>query len=209
MNYNPGKNETKKEKRAKDLHKFRSTFNNLKNLLTVDEMSKITGIHASNLSAYGNGTKAPSEDTINKFYTRLKTHIAKLSKKGKNTKDTEHADQVEEESMTYGRRTKRVEDAFNDLVKLLSDNYDRMLSDNEHRSKAFDKIADNNTKMVDTTNKMADSNNKMADSNNKMADSTNQLATVTAQLTASNLQLSTINGKLYEKLFPNSSEPTI
>lgn len=185
MTYDSKSKETKKEKRTKELQKFRSTFDALRERLTLEEIAQIAKMHASNLSSYGSGSKDPSTATIEKFYARLKAEIEKTTKTRKTSKTTGYqANQVEEDRGIY-KRTKRSEDTIGDLVRLLTNNYNRMWADNEKNSKRLDKVVD--------------SNNKLVDSNNILANTNSQLANNNTQVVANNT-------RLIDKLFPGIGE---
>jgi len=163
MAYKTKTQETKMEKRAKELQKFRSIFAALKRKLSLDEISQITGIHASNLSAYGSGAKNPSAATIGKFYIKLKAEIDNLSRPRKNTKSAKEQPLGVEEEQSIYEKTKRPKDTNSDLVRVLEvnnnrlwDNNNRLWDNNEKSSRRFDKIVDNNTKLVDNNTRLVD-----------------------------------------------------
>jgi hypothetical protein len=175
MAYKAKTKETKMEKRAKELQTFRSTFAALRKKFTLEELSRITGIHSSNLSAYGSGYKDPSLATIGIFYATLKAEIDKLPKPRKATKTTgKQTGPVEEERSPYGR-TKRSKDITADLLRLLTDNQGKLWADNEKSSKRLDKVIENNTKLADSNSKMADSNSKLADNNGALVNNNTQM----------------------------------
>lgn len=188
---------TKKEKRARELQEFRSTFNSLRVKLTLEEMEKITGIAKSNLSAYGSGKKNPSEATIKRFYSKLKTHIAKLSRQDKMEKNDEQGGRVEEESSAYrldgsGQRGKKGpkskkenqdrntqgqqnkqenqnQDLWGKMFNLYEANTDRMWAENERNAKRFDNILENNNKLVNNNTKLVESNTQLVANNSEIA----------------------------------------
>lgn len=154
---------TKKERRATQLQEFRSTFIRLREKLRLDEMGEITGILASNLSAYGTGAKNPSETTIKLFYSKLKSHIDKLPKPNKIRM------QIEEARADY-KGAQKNKNIHNDLVELLTANYERLWADTQRKDQAFNKIMETNNKLTNINTALADNTNLLADTNAKLAE---------------------------------------
>ena len=164
MAYNTKNQETKKEKRARELQKFRSIFAALKERFTLDEIAEKAKIQSSNLSAYGSGAKDPNAATIEKFYKNLKVEIARLPRQRKAKKNSDgQADHVDEETFTY-KRAKRPKDINGDLVDNLINNNNRLWAHSEKNSKMFDAIVESNIKLVDNNTVLVTNNARLVNS---------------------------------------------
>ena len=162
--------EPSKQKRAKELEKFRHTFSALRKKFTLNEIVKISGIQMSNLSAYGTGAKNPSPETIKLFYIKMKAEIDNLPRPGKNSKTTEKAPAGPEKEFSQYRRPRRPDDVTTDLVQNLLLNNNQLWANNEQSSKRFDKIVDNNVKLVDNNTILVNNNTQLIATNTRLVD---------------------------------------
>jgi hypothetical protein len=158
--------ESSKQKRAAELEKFRHILSALREKFALNEIAQITGIQITNLSAYGSGSKNPSPETIELFYSKLKNEIDDLPKPGKNPKGAEG---MQDEPQLF-KHVKRPKNITGDLVQNLLINNDRLWTNTEQNSRRFDKIMDNNIKLVDNNTILVNNNTKLIENNNRLVD---------------------------------------
>ena len=149
-----GLDETKMQKRAKELQKFRHDFAFLRNKFTLNELAEIVGIDASNLSSYGSGTKNPGLKTIEVFYDKMRTELDHSPR-------MEYSNVVEEPSpevgsgRSYYEPDTRSKDINIDLV------YDRFMSAHEKMLENFRLIIASNEKLASSTEQLVINNTKL------------------------------------------------
>jgi hypothetical protein len=158
---------------------FRRVYAALRKKYPLKEIERLSGIAASNLSAYASGSKNVGKKVLTKFYTNMSAEIEKLSdneyKSAPSGEPTADDPETKYRNRGYEREyidvlTKRAEFAEDELSKASTTHKEYVFS-NAKIITSFESIAESNKTMADSNKIMAESNKTMAETNNKMADS--------------------------------------
>jgi hypothetical protein len=143
---------TKMQKRAKELQKFRYDFATLRNKYTLNELAKIIGIDASNLSSYGSGMKNPGQRTIEMFYAKMRTEIG-------------YSDQIDYSNVVEEPVTEPSGRSHHEPAALSKDNLDalidRFMSAHEKMLESLQLMTASNEKLVSSTEKLVINNTRL------------------------------------------------